>query len=81
MPYNADSWRVLLIEFNLSYKLLRLARVETNVDSKQRKARRSLKGVFKEQGCWGLPQRLLTADGCSGSFKGKGFSKGVHTQK
>ena len=41
----------------------------------------SLKGIFKGQGCWGLPQRLLATDSCTGSFKVEGYYKGVHTQK
>ena len=28
-----------------------------------------LKGVFKNTGCQGLPQRLLATTGCLGSFK------------
>ena len=35
----------------------------------------SLKGVFKGQGCWGLPQRLLATISCSRSFKVKGYYK------
>ena len=68
------------VEENLNL-LLHLARVEANVDSTRRETRGSLKGVFKGERCWGLPQRLLTVDGCSRSFKGQGLSRGAHTQK
>ena len=37
--------------------LLRLTRVEANVDSKTSKGQGFLKGFFKRRGCWGLPQR------------------------
>ena len=40
-----------------------------------------LKGVFKSQGCWGLPQQLLATSGCLGSFKDKGLNKGARTQE
>ena len=29
-----------------------------------------MKGVFKGQGCWGLPQLLLATIGCVRGFKG-----------
>ena len=29
-----------------------------------------MRGVFKERGCWGLPQRLLATIGCVRGFKG-----------
>ena len=48
--------------------LLRLTRVEANIDSKMAKGLRSLKGFFKGQGCWGLPQRLLATIGCIREF-------------
>ena len=49
---------------SLECHLLRSAQVETNIDSKWQRGRGSLKGVFKGQGCWGLPQRLLATVGC-----------------
>ena len=45
------------VEENLNL-LLRLTRVEANVDSKMTKGQGSLKGFFKGRVCWGLPQRL-----------------------
>ena len=62
--------------FNL---LLHLTRVEANVDSKMTRGERSLKGVFKGQGCWGLPQQLLATDGRLGSSRQS--LQGAHTQK
>ena len=61
--------------------LLCLARIETNVDSKAMRDEGSLKGIFKGQGCWGLPQQLLATDGRLGSFKVEGDLQGAHTQK
>ena len=51
--------------------VLRLARVETSVDSKiWQRSTESLKGVFKGHGHWGLPQRLLATVGCIRGFRG-----------
>ena len=49
--YSEDS----SVEENLNL-LLRLTRVEANIDSKASKGQGSLKGFFKGQGYWGLPQ-------------------------
>ena len=59
--------------------LLRLARVETNVDSKVTKEQGSLKDFFKGRMCWGLPQRPLATIGCIRGFKE--FMQGAHTQE
>ena len=57
------------VEENLNL-LLRLTRVEANVDLKD-KGEGFLKGVFKSKGCWGLPQQLLATIGCLGSSRTK----------
>ena len=46
---------------------------------KSGKGEGSLKGVFKGQGCWGLPQQLLATDGRLGSSR-QGL-QGAHTLK
>ena len=59
--------------------LLRLTRVEANVDLKD-KGEGFLKGVFKSERCWGLPQQLLATSGCLGSSRTKVYRL-AHTQE
>ena len=50
--------------------MLRLTRVEANVDLKSN-GKGVLEGRLQEQGCWGLPQQLLAMIGCLGSSRTK----------
>ena len=66
------------VEENLNL-LLRLTRVEAIVDLKD-KGKGFLKGVFKSEGCWGLPQQLLATIGCLGSSRTKVVQGSVHSK-
>ena len=48
--------------------LLCLTQVEANIDSRRERGKGSLKGFFKGQGCWGLPQLTLGNDRLRKSF-------------
>ena len=39
-----------------------------------------LKGFFKDEGCWGLPQQLLATVGCYEEFKDDGLQGSVHSR-
>ena len=39
-----------------------------------------MKGFFKSEGCWGLPQQLLATVGCYKEFKDKGLQGSVHSR-
>ena len=72
--------------------LLRLTRVEANVDSldegvlqgslegrlREARGEGSLKGFFKGRRCWGLPQQVLATIGCVGRSR---VYKGAYTQE
>ena len=80
-PFTAEAMQGELTAFYPPFPLalLRLARVEISVDLKQQGTRRSLKGIFKEQRCWGLPQQLLATIGCIESFRGQRLTQGACT--
>ena len=59
--------------------LLCLTRVEASVDSKMTKEQESLKGFFKGDICWGLPQWLLATTGCVRGLQG--VIQEAHTQE
>ena len=40
----------------------------------------SLKGVFKDQGCWGLPQRFQAMVGCSRNPRSRGLQGSAHSE-
>ena len=73
--------------------LLRLTRVEANVDSldegllgflegclRRTKYKGDLRGFLKRRGCWGLPQLLLATVGCYEEFKVEGLQGSVHSR-
>ena len=39
-----------------------------------------MKGFFKSEGCWGLPQQLLATVGCYEEFKDEGLQGSVHSR-
>ena len=39
-----------------------------------------MKGVFKNEGCWGLPQQLLATIGCYEEFKDEGLQRSIHSR-
>ena len=51
--------------------MLCLTQVEASVDLKELRSKVFLKGIFKNQGCWGLPQQLLATSSCFREFKVK----------
>ena len=66
------------VEENLNL-LLRLARVETNVDSRYRRDKGSFEGHLQGYKHWRLSQQLFSNDRLHQRFKG--FIQGAHTQE
>ena len=86
--YNDDS----SVKENLNL-LLRLTRVEANVDSldegllgflegrlRRTRYKGDLRGFLKRRRCWGLPQLLLATVGCYEEFKVEGLRGSVHSR-
>ena len=75
------------------FTLLRLTRVEANVDSlgegllgflegrlRRTRYKGDLRGFLKRRRCWGLPQLLLATVGCYEEFKVEGLRGSIHSR-
>ena len=73
--------------------MLRLTRIEANVDSldegflgflegrlRRTRYKGNLRGFLKRRGCWGLPQLLLTTVGCYVELKVEDLQGSVHSR-
>ena len=94
--FSLGTFADFISKFNTAFKhhnVLRLTRVEANVDSldegllgflkgrlQRTRYKGDLRGFLKRRRCWGLPQLLLATVGCYEEFKVEGLRGSVHSR-